>query len=159
MSKEKLDIPLSMSAFEKGFLVEACLKAWAKVGAAPLTRACLSDKNVRRELGDADDDSNSLMIGLQQANSNAVALLSRRGYNASHFAAKMKRVPKKTSAVTEPHSKERILLLADAKTHGAMFVATHGDHLTSDDFFMSCEVNRRKKEIAVLEIEKRRDQA
>ena len=53
--------------------------------------------------------------------------------------------------------KERILLLANAKTHGERFVATGGEHLTSDDFFKSLEVNKRKKEIAVLDIEKRRD--
>ena len=43
-------------AFEKGFNREQCLKAWAKVGAAPLTMACLHHKQVRRELGDSDDD-------------------------------------------------------------------------------------------------------
>jgi len=142
-----VEIPLSMSAFEKGFSKEACLSAWAKVGAAPCTRACLSDKHVRRELGDADDDTNSLMVALQEANDNAVALLTRHGYRATHLAAKMNRVAVRKSAVTVPHSKERILLLAKAKTHGEKFAVTNGDHLTSDDFFKSVEVNSRKKEI------------
>ncbi len=95
-----LEIPISMSAFEKGFSEEACLSAWAKVGAAPLTRSCLSDKNVRRELGDADDDMNALMASLQEANDNAISLLNLRGYNGSHFVATMKRVATHKRRVT-----------------------------------------------------------
>ena len=34
------------SAFEVGFSCEMCKKAWAKVGTAPYTRACLTNKKV-----------------------------------------------------------------------------------------------------------------
>jgi hypothetical protein len=35
---------LDKSAFQVGFSREACRDAWAKVGAAPLTRSCLKDE-------------------------------------------------------------------------------------------------------------------
>ena len=46
------------NVFQDGFSHDFCLKAWAKVGAAPITRACLSNPKVRRELGDSEDDLN-----------------------------------------------------------------------------------------------------
>ena len=92
------------SAFETGFSVEACLNAWAKVGAAPLTRKCLSDKKVRRQLGDADDDTNVLMMAsIQDANTNAIALLKCSGYDGDQLAATIEHVPKK-KAVTKPNT-------------------------------------------------------
>ena len=68
------------SAFEKGFSKEQHLRAWAAVGAAPPTAACLEDKKVRREIGDADDDMNTFMLEVQQANDLAVKFLTDLGY-------------------------------------------------------------------------------
>ena len=76
-----LVIPQSESAFENAFSEEKCLAAWAKIGAAPITRKCLSNLKVRRQLGDAADGKNSLMAALNEANFTAVAILKERGYD------------------------------------------------------------------------------
>ena len=49
----KLILPL---AFEIGFGRNECLSAWAKIGAAPLTRKCLKDPKVSRAIGEGDDE-------------------------------------------------------------------------------------------------------
>ena len=49
------------NAFQEIFLRNSCLKAWAKIGAAPLTRACLSNTQVCRTIGDAEDKTNLVM--------------------------------------------------------------------------------------------------
>ena len=47
---------LRESAFQAGFSREACRAAWAMVGAAPLTKACLNHPKVRKSIGDGGDD-------------------------------------------------------------------------------------------------------
>ena len=42
-----------------------------------------------------------------------------------------------TSVVTIAHSQDRIELLSQAKSHGNIYAATGGDHLTSNDMFKS----------------------
>lgn len=56
------------SAFDHGFLKEACLNAWSNVGAAPLTRNCLSNPKVSKTLGDSDSNFNEYLISIQVAN-------------------------------------------------------------------------------------------
>ena len=142
---------LKESAFEVGFSRAHCLRAWAKVGAAPLTMACLDDPQVRREKGDGSIDS--IMQEVQDANDLTVYQLTGMGYVGSKFKATL--IPTKTTRpITQPHSQERIELLAAANTHGAKFTATGGSHLTTDDFFKSIEIPKRKKEIKELEKEK-----
>ena len=118
-----------------------------------MTRKCLSDKKVRRELGDAADDVNNLIVALQEANTSACNLLSLRGYDVDLMRVEANSVPK-TPNITEPHSQERILLLSKAKTHGEKFTATGGAHLTSDDFFKAMEVPVREKEVKAMEDDK-----
>ena len=48
--------------------------------------------------------------------------------------------------MTEEHSQERYNLLAKSNTHGKLFSATGGLHLTSDDIFISAEMATRDKE-------------
>jgi hypothetical protein len=49
-----------------------------------------------------------------------------------------------TKVITAPHTQEQIELLREAKTHGQIFAATGGDHLTSNDVFKSIKLKRRK---------------
>ena len=44
----KLVLTEKECAFEVAFNTEANLRAWQKIGAAPCTRLCLSDRKVRR---------------------------------------------------------------------------------------------------------------
>ena len=140
-----LFIPDKDSAFEVGFSRKACRSAWHKVGAAPLTRKCLMDKKVQRKLDDSDNEMRSLMEGLQEANDVSTTLLTQHGYEGKYLSVAVKRVPKK-QPVTIPHTKERYLALAKAKTHGHKFTATGGSHMTSDDFFKAMMVPERERE-------------
>ena len=47
---DKIDFVITESAFDVVFSKEQCLNAWAKVGADPMSRACLTDSKVKREL-------------------------------------------------------------------------------------------------------------
>ena len=86
----KLELP---SAFEVGFSHEACKASWTKVGAAPLTRACLNDPKVRKSIGDGDDKYAQLLRTIQEANDYAVFALSEAGYDGSALQALLKAVP------------------------------------------------------------------
>jgi hypothetical protein len=72
---------VEISAFGKGFLKEACLSAWAKVGAAPLSMKCLDDEKVRKSIGDGDEEWERGLCKLQNANDLATFLLTRGGFN------------------------------------------------------------------------------
>ena len=59
-------VVVSESAFDIAFSKERNCEVWKKVGAAPLTRACLQNHNqVRREMGDAKDTANNTMQLIQ----------------------------------------------------------------------------------------------
>ena len=130
-------------AFSKGFSREACLNAWAKVGAAPLTRKCLSDPKVNKTLGDGDDKFDEFLLSIQAANDLATHALTQGGYKGDLL--KVKIVPRKTEVLTEPNSKEMIDMLAKASTHGAKFMATKGSHLMTDDFLLPTERTRQRR--------------
>ena len=66
------------NAFQEGFLKVQCLKAWAKIGAAPMTRACMSDKQVRLKIIGADHETNLVMRELNNTNDAATITLSMR---------------------------------------------------------------------------------
>ncbi|KAL7532024.1 hypothetical protein ACHAWF_009676 [Thalassiosira exigua] len=151
--KTKLNIPIEDGAFERGFSVAACLRAWEKVGAAPLTMKCLFDKQVRRQVGDAKDTINQLMRMLDEANRLAVQLLNRLGYAGDLLKATCEEVSK-TKPISEPNTTERVVLLGKAKSHSAKFTTTGGGHLTSDDFIKSMEVETREAEIKLMEKDK-----
>jgi hypothetical protein len=72
---------LTKCAFTHGFSKEACLNAWAKVGAAPLTRKCLSDPKVSRTLGDNDGGNDEYLLAIQTANDLATHALNDMGYD------------------------------------------------------------------------------
>ena len=157
------NLVIEKNAFAESFDEESNLRAWFKIGAAVVveggdgegcvTRSCLWDRQVRREKGDSDDDTNRDMILIQEANDLAVYLLNARGYPGDRLKAKINEAKFKRP-VTAPHSKERIELLSSAATHGSKFLATGGGHVTSDDFFKSLEVKDWKAKIKVLENEK-----
>jgi hypothetical protein len=102
-----------------------------------LTRACLKDPRVARAIGDGDDEYGLLLRLIQEANEYAVYALTEGGYKGSALQALLKAVPEAQhvlNRITEKHSKERILLLTKANTHGKKHYATGGSHVCSDDF-------------------------
>jgi hypothetical protein len=147
------DHNVKISAFERGFSKEACLSAWAKVGAAPLSMKCLEDQKVRKSTGDGDEEWERGLRELQNANDLATFLLTRGGFNGDFLKAELKAIDEPT-VLTRPHTKERVELLAKATTHGTKWMATGGSHLMTEDFFKSVEVPRRKNEIKTMEMNK-----
>jgi len=144
------------SAFEKGFSREGCRNAWGKVGAAPLTRFCLTNKKVRKSLGDGSDNYQQMLLNIQDANDVATHALISAGYNGKALRRAIVAIPTSEEQITEEHSEARLQLLAKANTHGKLFSATGGCHLTSDDIFISAEMNTREKEKKRLTAEKTR---
>jgi hypothetical protein len=49
-------------------LREACRNAWGKVGAMPLTRACLENKKNHKFLGDGTNTYQALLQNIQASN-------------------------------------------------------------------------------------------
>ena len=143
------------SAFECGFSRENCRNAWGKVGAAPLTRACMLNKKVRRSLGDGSDEYQQMLLNIQTANDVSTNALNTGGYNGNVMRREILAIPT-TEQITEEHSAERLQLLAKSNTHGKLFTATGGGHLTSDDIFIASEMATREKEKKRLTSEKTR---
>ncbi len=107
-----------------------------KIGAAPLTRKCLDDPQVRKLIG-MDKDYALLVNSVQEANEYVVYALTEAGYDGSALQALVANKPaeRRMTPITERMSRKRIELLARANTHGKKFFATGGSHVCSDDFF------------------------
>ena len=118
-----------------------------------MTRACLSDKQVRRTIGDADDETNLVMRELNDANAAATFTLSARSYRDDLLSA---RCIKETLVrpITKSNPLERLELLENSSTRGAKIFATGGGHATSDDFFRSIKIPVWEAEIKALEDKK-----
>ena len=147
------------NAFAYGFCEKACLSAWAKCGAVPLTMTPLSSKGVRHEIvksrtGEVDKDLDPEGVRLQaleDANALHCSFLCTFGFDGT----KLRKVLPTRSAtkfeLTVPFSKERIQAIQKAKTAGQLFHATHGRHLNSEDFFAARAQTERDVRIEELE--------
>jgi hypothetical protein len=137
------------SAFEIGFSRQRCLDSWDKIGAAPPTRKCLNDPQVRKSI-DIDKDYALLVNSVQEANEYALYSLTEAGYDGSALQAlvTIKPTEHRTAPITERMSRERVELLARANTHGKKFFATGGSHVCSDDFFKAQALLAREEETA-----------
>ena len=104
-----------------------CLISWIKIGAAPLTRACLQDPQVRKSM-DSDKDFALLVNSVQEVNDYAVYALTEGGYDglALQGLIAIKPADNRMGPITERMSREQIELLAHANTHGKKFFATCG---------------------------------
>jgi hypothetical protein len=131
------------SAFAKGFSTVNNIKAWEKVGAVPLSRKCLQSPKDRRSIRDGDDDQQALVQLIVEHNVIACNALLLKGYNGDMMKVTLKPV-QRTTVVTVPHSQERIDMLSQAKTHGSIFSATGGVHLTANDIFKGIVLKQRK---------------
>ena len=86
-------VVVSESAFDIAFSKERNCEVWKKVGAAPLTRACLQNHNqVRREMGDAKDAANNTMQLIQYTNNLSTFFLKEHGFNSDVFKTSIKKV-------------------------------------------------------------------
>ena len=150
------------NAFQAGFLKEQNLSAWAKVGAAPLTRACLADHQVRHDGGGKDKEDPMLahLRMIQAKNDHAVFCLITLSHNGDKLKAKLKEKTTTTVQVStsllEPYSEAQLTALAEATSHGQKFLVTGGMHLTADVAFKAATMNNRKRDCENLEKEKKK---
>ena len=114
---------------------------------------CLSDKQVRRTIGDVDDETNLVMQELNDANAAATFTLSMRLYRGDLISA---RCIEETLVrpITKDHTFERLEMLVHSRTHGSKFFAMDGVHATSDDFFKSVKIPVWEAAIKALEDKK-----
>ena len=149
-------VVVSESAFDIAFSKEPNCEVWKKVGAAPLTRACLQNHNqVRREMGDAEDATNNTMQLIQSTNDLSTFFLKEHGFNSDVLKASIKKVKKQS--VTVRHSQERIDEISQATTHGNLFHATEGGHSTDEDVFLALQ--KKKVEAEIKQLKKKKDAA
>ena len=138
-------------AYASAFSPERNLSAWAAVGAAPLTRKCLSSDKV---IQDRDDDPLSdVYKRIEEKNHNACDLLSAKGYNGMKMKVRlnMKKASSMAKPVTVPHTTEQQEVLEKAFTHSLRFLETGGGILGCDDAFIAshchnCRIERAAKE-------------
>ena len=87
--------------------------------------------------------TNMAMVHIQESNNVSTHFLLRNGYNGNAFKDTIKKVSRKS--VTVRHSTERIEKIQQATTHGNLFHATGGGHLTDDDIFCCIIEGRRNR--------------
>jgi hypothetical protein len=157
---------LLRDAFSDAFSIERNLACWRKCGAVPLTMAPLlhAAAGVRHEIpagaaaalsaGEEEDAAITKLKDLETSNRFFCDLLTANGLDGQQLR---KDAPTRALfvAVTEPHSRERVLQLVDAKTAGQMFLATGGRHLNSDEFFKANALRQRSDKIAAMEKKKK----
>ena len=149
------------NAFEYAFSKKRNLEAWAKVGAAPLTRKCLESKQVRHELEeDGGDENDPLAIvykNMQSLNDMSVAWLNMHGFYGDQLRAKVQIKRKSVQQrLTVPNTEERIEAIKKVKSHGQMFVTIDADHYANDDFMVASERKDREKMLPKIRAEKKK---
>jgi hypothetical protein len=157
---------LLRDAFSDAFSIQRNLSCWKKCGAVPLTMAPLKESNkVRREVpvgvaaarvaGQDEDEDIELLKSLEAMNRFYCDILTANGLDGEMLR---KNAPTRETyvAVTQPHSKERVKAIKDAKTAGQMFYATGGRHLNCNEFFQARELSARETKIKLLEGKKKR---
>ena len=125
-----------------------------------VTRACLNNPQVLRIISnDGDDDITKLQWSIQAANDRAIYALKQAGYDADHLKATLQqgRAAEETDRpITQPNTLARQQALANARGHGGRFHVTGGMHVTSDDLFISMEMNVRNEERAKVKKERKK---
>lgn len=111
------------------------------VGAATGTASELEDPGITK------------LRRLEALNAMYCDILTENGMDGTQLFMKAPRRAT-VAAVTEKHSKERILALKSARTAGQVFCATGGPHLNTNEFFRARELARRDDEIKAKEKQK-----
>lgn len=162
---EGVDICLE-NAFEKSFGFQRNVNIWAEIGVNPFNRKCLEDAKVKQEVlelpdGTIDVDADPLtskLLSIERLNRDAVSFLVANGYGGEEFekCAPLQHRSQKNIAVTAPLSRERQDVLSKASTASARFVATGGEPLNLDDWFIATE--RMSRVVTVKDLETKKKQ-
>ncbi len=98
---------------------------------------------------------NNVAKSIDEGNFLSCYFLAKNGYNGSALQVEIKK-SKLSTNVTVPITNDRIKLIAEAKSHGQLFPATGGSHLTSDNFFKAMEVPVWAKKVKQFEDDNKR---
>ena len=110
-----------------------------------VTRACLDNPQaqvLQNLSSDDDDDDTKLKWSIQAANDRAVHALKQAGNAAEYLQATLQQGDAETDRpITQPNTLARQQALTNARGRGGRFHVTGGMHITSDDLFISMEMN------------------
>ena len=106
--------------------------------------------------GDCEEDRTTRW-SIQNAIDLAIHALTQGGYDAQWLKATLETKEEERS-ITQPNTVERQLALTNARTHGGRFHVTGGIHVTSNDFFISQEIDVNRLASAAVEKDKKRRQ-
>ena len=67
--------------------------------------------------------------------------LNKMGYAGHLLAVKIEDDREEAVALTQPQSKEQIEVMQRAMTHTKKFLATKGEHVMTNDFFVLAQTN------------------
>ena len=97
---------------------------------------------------DGDDDITKLQWSIQASNDRAIYALKQADYDADYLKATLQqgRDTETDWPITQPTTLAQQQALANARGHGGRFHVTGGMHITSDDLFISMEMNVRNEE-------------
>ena len=103
------------------------------------------------------DPLTSKLLQIERLNRAAVSFLVANGYDGTVFSkcAPRQHRSQRNIAVTAPRSRERQDRLAKASTASGRFVTTGGEHLNSDDWFITTERTSRVAMVKDLEAKKK----
>ena len=85
---DDISVTVYEACFAAAFSIEKNRDAWRKVGAAPLTMACLKNDSVRHD--SAGDRKFNAHKAIEQANHLACDLLSHKGLNGESLCVDLK---------------------------------------------------------------------
>jgi len=118
---------------------------------------CLSDDNVRHDGNDVNDPEYAKNQIIQSKNDYSCTQPSAMGYDADLLKTgfdedRIKEAAEDfTLSVSVANTHERQEALVKATTHGKKFCVTWGEHINSNDMFISAEMGNREREIAAME--------
>jgi hypothetical protein len=161
--------PMLEDSYDKGFNHKSNEKSWKAVGAAPLTRKCMSSPLIRHEIttthGLVDnslDPMSERYAAIESNHNRFIKILDEAGYLGSVFTAEIRRKAREALSnkldttviahLTEPLSPSKLKWLADAKTTGQTFMRMAGNGTMNIDVcFFKAQYKQSLKDIQELE--------
>ena len=104
-------------------------------------------------MGDTKDAANNTIQLIQSTNNLSTFFLKEHGFNSDVLKCSIKKV--KNQFVTMRHSQERINAINQVTTHGNLFHANGGGHLTDEDVFLVLQ--KKKVEAEIKQLKKKKD--
>jgi hypothetical protein len=118
---QETGLKVETGAFQKAFVPLRCIAAWRKVGAATeneITRACLDNPQVSKEIGDGNKDMDQIYLAIQTANDLTIQALMMGGYDAQWLKATLKKKKVVEETICMPNTAAQQERLAIAHGHG-----------------------------------------